>query len=97
VRRAEGKGRVAAQEIMIVNPTIQKLLLENHIQDIGGVIRGGEDDMQTFDQALGNLVRAEIITMEEALSSAEDEAAFKRYVKGTTGTSDRGGIIAGFA
>jgi twitching motility protein PilT len=96
VRRAEGKGRVAVQEIMVVNPTVQKLLLENHIQDIGGVIRGGEDGMQTFDQALGALVRGEVITEEEAMRYAEDQFAFRRYMHGAGASSDRGGIIAGF-
>jgi twitching motility protein PilT len=97
VKRASGKGRIAAQEIMVVNPTIQKLLHENRIQDIGGVIRGGESDMQTFDQALGALVRTEKITEEEALQHTEDPAAFKRYMRGVSAAGDRGGIIAGFS
>lgn len=96
VKRAEGKGRVAAQEIMIVNPTIQKLLMENRIQDIGGVIRGGEEGMQVFDQALAKFVRSGDISEEEASRYAEDQFALKRYVAGSGASQDRGGIIAGF-
>jgi twitching motility protein PilT len=97
VKRSGGKGRIAAQEIMVANSTIQKLLLDNRIQDIGGVIRGGDDGMQTFDQAIANLVRGELITEAEALHYVEDAAAFKRYVKGVGSSGDRGGIIAGFS
>lgn len=96
VRRAEGKGRIAAQEIMVVTPTIQKLLLENRIQDIGGVIRGGEEGMQVFDQALGKLVREKLVTEEEATHHAEDIYAFRRYMQGVGASADKGGIIAGF-
>ncbi|GAB4311489.1 MAG: type IV pilus twitching motility protein PilT [Candidatus Sumerlaeia bacterium] len=96
-RRKEGKGRIAALEIMICTPTIAKLIKENRISDIFGVMKTGESGMQVFDQALANLVRADRISEEEGLRYAHDEFAFRRYVKGVSASSDRGGIIGGFS
>lgn len=96
-RRKEGKGRIAAQEILICNATISKLIRENRIGDIFGVMKSGENGMQIFDQAIANLVRADKITQEEGEIYAHDEFAFKRYVKGISASSDRGGIIGGFS
>ena len=93
VRLKGGKGRCAALEIMVVNTTIQKLLLENEIPSIGTVIRQRQDDMMLFDQHLADLVRNGTIEEAEALLNVEDEFAFRRYVKGKLSTADRGGII----
>jgi twitching motility protein PilT len=96
VKRAEGKGRYGAHEILVCNYTVSKLIRENRLGDISTVMCGGEDGMQTFDQGLANLVRAQKITEEEGASWARDVHAYKRYVKGVTSSSERGGIISGF-
>ncbi|MBM3333677.1 PilT/PilU family type 4a pilus ATPase [Candidatus Sumerlaeota bacterium] len=96
VRRAGGKGRIAAFEVMVCNATVQKLIRENRIHEVGAVIKGREAGMQTYDQALADLVNANKITMEEAVAECDDEFAFKRAVKGVSASGDKGGIIAGF-
>ena len=96
VRRASGKGRIAALEIMLCETTVQKMIRENRVHEVGAVIKGREGGMQTYDQALADLVRAGKITLDEALAECDDEYAFKRAVKGVSATGDRGGIIAGF-
>jgi twitching motility protein PilT len=93
VKRADGKGRVAVQEIMVVNATISKLIAEDRIPDIFGVIKGRDDGMQTFDQALADLVRANKITFDEGALYCEDFFAYKRFIAGIASTGDRGGII----
>src|SRR5690606_24847073 len=40
IKTADGKGRIAAMEIMIVNGVIAKLIKENRILDISGVMSG---------------------------------------------------------
>jgi twitching motility protein PilT len=70
LKRRDGKGRVAVQEIMINTPTIQKLVEENKIGAIGKAI---EDSavfykMQSFNQALLAHIKARNIGVEEALS-----------------------------
>lgn len=93
VKRADGKGRVAVQEIMVVNATIAKLIAEDRIPDIFGVMKGRDDGMQTFDQALADLVRANKITFDEGAQYCEDFFAYKRFIAGIASTGDRGGII----
>ncbi|MCX7018809.1 MAG: PilT/PilU family type 4a pilus ATPase [bacterium] len=95
VKRVEG-GRVAALEILIVTPSVEKLISENRLRDIFTVMQTGEEGMQTCDQALANLAREKIITAEEGAANARDVYAFKRFFKGIVSSSDRGGIIAGF-
>jgi twitching motility protein PilT len=94
VKRAGGNGRLAAQEIMIVNATIAKLLKDNRIPDIFGVIKGRDDGMQTFDQGLADLVRANKITFEEGSTHCEDFFAYKRFIAGIASTGDKGAILA---
>jgi twitching motility protein PilT len=93
VRRVGGKGRVAALEIMVVNGTIRKLILENQIPSIATAIRERRDGMMLFDQCLADYVRAKIIDEHEAGQYVEDEGAFRRYVKGRVSTADMGGIV----
>jgi twitching motility protein PilT len=93
VRRAGGNGRVAALEIMVMNDTIRKLLLEGQIPSIDTVIRERRDGNMLFDQHLADLVRGKVVEETEALKFVEDDAAFRRYVKGRMATADRGGIV----
>lgn len=96
VRRATGKGRIAALEIMVCNSAVQKMIRENRVHEVGAVIKSRESGMQTYDQGLADLVNEKKITMEAGLGSCDDEFAFKRAVKGVAASGDRGGIIAGF-
>jgi twitching motility protein PilT len=50
---ADGSGRVAAQEILVVTPHIQKAIEENSLVDVYNAIRTGKFyGMQTFNQAM---------------------------------------------
>jgi twitching motility protein PilT len=95
IRRAAGKGRIAAMEVMVSNATIQKLIREYHLAEIFEVIKTGEDGMQTFDQALAGLTRTKAITVEEAEASAMDVFAYRRHLQGVVSSRDSGGIIGG--
>lgn len=96
IRRTGNKGRIAAMEIMVVTTTIEKLIYEDRIRDIPGVIRGREDGMMIYDQSLADLVRAQKVDQEEAERHCDDVFALRRYVKGVHTTGEGGGIIAGF-
>jgi twitching motility protein PilT len=70
LKRADGKGRVAVQEIMINTPTVQKLIEENKI---GAISKAIEDSaafykMQSFNQALLEQIKLKAIGIGEALS-----------------------------
>jgi twitching motility protein PilT len=72
--RADNSGRVVAQEIMVVTPTISKMIEEGKSSDLYTAIRqGGQEDywgMQTMNQCLEKLVAEDIITEDDALEKA---------------------------
>ena len=72
VRTADGKGRVAAVEIMINTPTIRKVIEEGKIGMIDKIMAESASlyKMQTYNQHLFQLVKEGIITKEEALSTS---------------------------
>jgi twitching motility protein PilU len=72
IARADGKGRIAAVEIMVATPFISELILKGRLTDVKGMMsRSIEAGMQTFDQALLELYSQGLITGEEALRNAD--------------------------
>lgn len=77
LKTADGKGRVAAHEIMIATPAIRNLIRENKIAQMYSVIQTGQNQgMQTLDQCLADLVRAHKITREEAMRRVQNKESF---------------------
>lgn len=77
LKRRDGKGRVAALEIMIGTPAIRNLIREGKVPQMVSVIQTGQQyGMQTMDQALKNLVMKGLVSREEALSRASNPAVF---------------------
>jgi twitching motility protein PilT len=70
LKRSDGNGRVAVQEIMINTPTVQKLIEENKIGAIGKAIEDSANfyKMQSFNQALLASIKGKAISIDEALS-----------------------------
>jgi twitching motility protein PilT len=68
LRKASEQGRVAAVEIMLGNDAVRNIIRESKIEQIPTYIQtGSQFGMQTMDQALQNLVRSRMVTVEEAL------------------------------
>ena len=68
----EGKGRVAAVEIMLNSPLISDLIFKGAVHEIKGVMaKSRELGMQTFDQHLFDLYEAGLISYEDALRNAD--------------------------
>ena len=73
LKTKDGKGRVAAHEILISTPAVRNLIRENKIAQIGSVLQTGQNSgMQTLDQCLQGLVRQNRITLEMARSKAQN-------------------------
>jgi twitching motility protein PilT len=89
VRRADGKGRVAAIEVMINSPNIRELIGEGKTASIEKVIAQSGDyyKMQTFNQALAKLVLSRTITEEEAAGASTSPSDLKLMLRGITGGS----------
>jgi twitching motility protein PilT len=74
----DGAGRVAAHEIMIGTPAIRNLIRENKVAQMYSAIQTGQGfGMQTLDQNLTDLVRRNVITVDEARGKAANKDNFK--------------------
>ena len=93
VRTADGKGRTAALEILVVSDVVAKLIKDDRVMDCASILRSRESGMQSMDQALADLVRAEKITMDEGHQWCDDYYALRRYVAGMEASGESGGII----
>lgn len=73
--RADGAGRVAALEVLVVNKAVSNLIRENKTFQIRSVLQtGAAQGMTMMDASLGDLVKRRIVTREEAQRHAEDPA-----------------------
>ena len=82
--KADGKGRIAALEIMVCTPTIRELIRDrNRVGEIKDYIEEGRDQygMQSFDQHLMDLVDADAVTFETAKAAASNPADFELRLK----------------
>jgi len=71
--KADGKGRIAAFETMIVNPAIRNLIREGKTHQIETVIQTGSKlGMQTMDSALIGLYRQRLIDLDTLKKFAVD-------------------------
>ncbi len=67
-----GKGRCAAVEILLNSPRVSDLIFKGQIHDIKEIMKKSRElGMQTFDQALFDLVESDRISIEDALRHAD--------------------------
>jgi len=91
VPRADGRGRVPAIEVLLATTRVRELIEDkDRTKEIPDAIAQGHLSygMQTFDQSLMGLLRAGLITYEEALRQATNPDDFALRVSGVSGTSD---------
>jgi twitching motility protein PilT len=76
--RTDGKGRVAAREIMIVTPAIANLIREGKAHMIYNAIEtGAKFGMVPLDKALVELVKEGIVRLEDAIAKAHNPEAVR--------------------
>ena len=79
---ADGAGRVAAREVMIVTSAISNLIREGKTHMIYGAVETGfKFGMCTLDRALEELVKSGKIKLEDALAKARDPMKMKGQEK----------------
>ena len=77
-RRADGKGRVAAIEILVNTPAVSNLIREGRTEQLESTMQSGAlVGMQTMDAALRRLLDAGTITGREAYEKAISKAEFE--------------------
>jgi twitching motility protein PilT len=75
-------GRVAAFEIMLASHTIRKYIRDEKVFEIPVTIEvSTPEGMQTLDQALTDLVKSNIVTLEDALMKSRDPAKLQRFLQ----------------
>ena len=80
---ADGKGRVAACEVMVATAAIRNLIREGKTHQMYSAIQAGKKHgMVTMDQSLADLVRAGKVTYEMALERANNAGEFKQLAGG---------------
>jgi twitching motility protein PilT len=79
---ADGKGRVAALEIMTGTAAARNLIRDGKTFQIPSVIQtSSSEGMQSLDQSLRDLVKQRKITVEEATKRAQDKTTFLQTVQ----------------
>lgn len=91
VPKSDGRGRVPAIEILINTSRVRELIEDkDRTKEIHDAIATGYTSygMQTFDQSLMFLLKANYITYEEALRQSSNPDDFALRVSGVSSTSD---------
>jgi len=75
--RRDGRGRVAAMEVLIATPAVKNLIREAKIHQIPSLVQtGSQYGMQTMDQCLEVLLKKGLISDEVAYAVANDKRMF---------------------
>ena len=82
IPKKDGKGRVAAMEIMLNSPLISDLIFKGEVHEIKEIVaKSRELGMQTFDQALFDLYESGQISYEDALRNADSVNEVRLRIK----------------
>jgi len=82
LKRNDGKGRVAAYEILIATPSVRNLIREAKTYQISSILQTSQQQgMISFDAHLAKLVKRRIVTKEEALPKAIQADAFMKEMQ----------------
>jgi twitching motility protein PilT len=82
VPRADGNGRVVANEILICTPTVSKAIEDGHFGDLYHMMNeGGFWGMQTMNQALVRYVKAGVVAEQVAMNYAGIASELKQMLR----------------
>ena len=82
VPKQDGKGRIAAVEVLLNSPLISDLIFKGEVSEIKEIMKKSRNmGMQTFDQALFDTFEANQITYEDALRNADSVNDLRLQIK----------------
>jgi len=82
VRRADGRGRVAAFETLVAISAVRNSIRERKTHQIASVIQtGSQHGMMSLDQSLSHLARSGVITFEEGEGKSKDKVEYQQLVR----------------
>jgi len=81
--RADGRGRVLANEVLIPNPAIRHLIRDNKIHQIYSSMQTGQEKygMVTFNQSLARLYFKKDISMDIALAASHNPEELSELIR----------------
>ncbi|WP_306293887.1 type IV pilus twitching motility protein PilT [Leifsonia sp. NCR5] len=89
VKRANGRGRVVATEILMMTPAVANLIREGKTYQIASMMQAGRDSgMRTMDQHLADLVNSGQITRKAAMDKAHDVEGITRLIQRAESPTD---------
>ncbi len=82
IPKRDGKGRIAAMEIMLNSPLISDLIFKGEVGEIKEIMKKSRElGMQTFDQSLFDLYENGEISYEDALRNADSVNDLRLQIK----------------
>ncbi|MFH0701941.1 MAG: type IV pilus twitching motility protein PilT [bacterium] len=83
VKRADGKGRVPATEILVVTPAARDYISRDEIDNIYELVKtGGHNGMMSMDVSLFKLAKAQLITEEAAVQTSNTPNELQQMFRG---------------
>ena len=81
-KRLDGRGRVAALEILVSTPAVANLVREGKTYQLVNSLQTGRKlGMQTMDDAILELLKKKLVAPEEAFEKSFQKERFARYLK----------------
>jgi twitching motility protein PilT len=85
VKTADGRGRKAICEVMVMTKAIAKLIMTDQTHQVPSQLQTGRDfGMQMLDQSLLEALAAKEIDPDDAYSYATDKRQFQKFVTDTS-------------
>jgi twitching motility protein PilU len=82
IPKRDGKGRIAAMEVMLNSPLISDLIFKGEVGEIKEIMKKSRElGMQTFDQSLFDLYEDDEISYEDALRNADSVNDLRLQIK----------------
>ncbi len=79
LKRADGKGRIAAQEILVCTTAVGSIIRESKTTMIPSVIQSGKKEgMQTMDGVLEKYMKEGLVNPLDAFEKSSDKESFKK-------------------
>lgn len=83
VKKAEGKGRVAVSEVMVVSPAIRDYILRDEMGEIYQLLNNAEfEGAHSLNHSLHNAFRNGLITAKDALDTSENPTELQQMLRG---------------
>jgi twitching motility protein PilT len=81
LKKADGTGRLAVNEILIANPAVSAIIREGATQKLQDVIVAGKrQGMQFMDDAIHTLLKTGAVSPHEAFMKAIDKSRFREFL-----------------